>query len=138
MSDADLGQLRAVPLFAEVDDAGLARIAQVASAFDVPAGHVLTERGQVGSGMFVILEGSVEVEVPSSAPVIVSAGDFVGELSLLADTERVARVRAASPVRGLAIARTAFLELLDEEPRIALAMLPVLARRLVALESGRR
>ena len=62
-------------------------------------------------------------------------GEFVGELSLLADTDRLARVRAVTPVRGLAIARTAFFELLEEEPRIALAMLPVLARRLAALES---
>jgi CRP-like cAMP-binding protein len=132
---SDVGPLRGIPLFAEVDDAHLARIAEVATTFEVPAGHVLAERGQPGSGIFVILEGTVEVDVPRFAPVSLGPGEFVGELSLLADTDRLARVRAVTPVRGLAIARRAFLDLLEEEPRIALAMLPVLARRLATIES---
>jgi CRP-like cAMP-binding protein len=135
MNDADVASLRSVPLFADVGDDHLARVAEVATPFEVPAGHVLAERGQPGSGMFVILEGTVEVDVPRFDPVNLGPGEFVGELSLLADTDRLARVRAVTPVRGIAIARTAFVELLDEEPRIALAMLPVLARRLAALES---
>ena len=41
-----------------------------------------------------------------------------------------ARVRAETDVRCLAIGREDFARLLDSEPRIAVAMLPVLARRL--------
>jgi CRP-like cAMP-binding protein len=134
----DVEQLRAIPLFAEVDDAYLGRIADVATPFEVAAGHVLAERGQPGSGMFVVLEGSVEVDVPGSVPVELGPGEFFGELSLLADTDRLARVRAVTPVRGIAIDRAGFFDLLHEEPRIALAMLPVLARRLVAVEAARR
>jgi CRP-like cAMP-binding protein len=135
MSGSDAERLRAIPMFAGVDDAHLVRIAEAASPFEVGAGHVLAEHGQPGSGMFVIVEGSVEVDVPGSSRVTLGSGEFFGELSLLADTERSARVRAVSPVRGLAIDRVAFLGLLEHEPRIALAMLPVLARRLVSLEA---
>jgi CRP-like cAMP-binding protein len=135
MSDVDPERLRAVPLFAEVDEAHLGHIVSVATPFEVEGGYVLAERGQAGSGMFVILEGTVEVELANLEPVRLGPGEFVGELSLLTDTNRLARVRAAGPVRGLAIDRAAFRSLLREEPRIALAMLPVLARRLVDLES---
>jgi len=38
-------------------------------------------------------------------------------------------------VKGLAIGRVAFAELLRNEPRVALGMLPVLARRLAEAES---
>jgi CRP-like cAMP-binding protein len=136
MSDGDVEQLRSIPLFVEVDDTHLERISRMATPFEVPAGHVLAERGQPGSGMVVILDGTVEVDVPNASPVRLGPGEFFGELSLLADTNRLARVRAAAPVRGIAIDRTAFLELLHDEPRIALAMLPVLADRLASLESG--
>jgi CRP-like cAMP-binding protein len=136
MSEADAERLRAIPMFAGVDDAHLARIAEAAAPFEVGAGHVLAERGQPGSGMFVIVEGSVEVDVPGGGRITLGPGEFFGELSLLADTERSARVRAVTLVRGLAIDRSAFLGLLEHEPRIALAMLPVLARRLVSLETG--
>jgi CRP-like cAMP-binding protein len=135
MSRAEIDQLRNVPLFAEADDAQLARIAEVATAFEVAAGHVLAERGQPGSGMFVLLEGAVEVDVPGLDAIELGAGDFFGELSLLTESDRLARVRAVTPVRGLAIGRAAFHALINDEPKIALAMLPVLARRLAAVES---
>ena len=58
-------------------------------------------------------------------------GEFFGELSLLVpESRRVARVRAKTPIRCIAINRLDFEELLEDEPRLALAMLPVVARRL--------
>ncbi|HEY7756357.1 MAG TPA: cyclic nucleotide-binding domain-containing protein [Actinomycetota bacterium] len=138
MSEADLERLRTIPLFAEVGESHLERIASSATPFEVESGYVLAERGQPGSGMFVILEGTVEVQVPSRDPVPLGPGEFFGELSLLADMDRVARVKATSAVRGLAIGRSEFLELLHEEPAIAVAMVPVLARRLAAVEAARR
>jgi len=136
MSEAGIERLRTVPLFAGVGDEHLERIASAATEFEVDGGYVLAERGQPGSGMFVILEGTVEVELPNDPPVALGPGEFFGELSLLTDSPRLARVRAVTPVRGLAIDRAAFGGLLRDEPRIALAMLPVIARRLAAHESG--
>jgi CRP-like cAMP-binding protein len=101
----------------------------------VEPGYVLVEHGQPGSGMFVILDGTVQVDVPGHQPVTLGRGEFFGELSLLTDAHRVARVHATSRVEGLAIGRPAFETLLRDEPRIAAAMLPALARRLAALES---
>lgn len=132
----EVARLREIPLFADIDDEHLALVAEVCTPFEVVAGHVLTERGQPGSGMFVILDGTVEVDLPNRSPLTLGPGEFFGELSLLTDADRVARVRAITPVRGLAIGRTEFWRLLRDEPRVALGMLPVLARRLVALETG--
>lgn len=122
--------LRAIPLFAEVSDDALARLAAVATHVDVPAGQVLARLDDAGQGMFVVEEGSVSVELRSRT-VDLGPGEFFGELALLVpDATRVARVRAAEPSRLLAIGRAEFLALLESEPRMALAMLPVLARRL--------
>jgi CRP-like cAMP-binding protein len=129
-------QLRTVPLFAGLSDERLHRVAEAATPFEVEHGYVLAERGQPGAGMFVILDGTVEVDVPNHEPLAMGPGEFFGELSLLTAAPRVARVHAATPVRGLAIGRSVFTELLRDEPAIAVAMLPVLARRLVELEHG--
>jgi CRP-like cAMP-binding protein len=135
VSEGAAERLRRVPLFAELDHDELERVAAVASEFEVPAGHVLIEHGQPGSGMFCITDGTVSVELPGG-PVELGPGEFVGELTLLADgMTRVARVRATTTVRGLALGRLAFDELLEREPHVAVCMLPVLARRLAEAES---
>jgi CRP-like cAMP-binding protein len=122
--------LRRLSLFTDLDDAALARIAEVATPTDVPSGYVLMEAGQEGSGLFVIQEGRVSVELRSRT-IECGAGEFLGELSLLVDgLVHTGRVRAATPVKFLAISRRDFEQLLDREPRVAVNMLRVLARRL--------
>lgn len=135
MSEGVVERLRRLPLFADLEDAELERVASICAEFEVPAGHVLVEHGQPGSGIFCIIEGTVSVELPAGA-VELGAGEFVGELALLADgITRVARVRATTPVKGLALGRADFAGLLEREPRVAVSMLPVLARRLAEAES---
>jgi CRP-like cAMP-binding protein len=123
--------LRCVPLFAALDDETLAHIASVATEFECPPGYVLTERGQPGAGLFIIEEGAVEVNIPDGPTIQRGPGDFVGELAILTDTPRTARVSCAGHVKGLAIGRIEFKELVDEKPVIAIAMLAELAHRLV-------
>lgn len=125
-------RLRQVPLFAGLDDEGLERLASIANEFQAPSGHVLMERGQAGTGLFVVEEGSVRVDVPGGEPVILGPGEFVGELSVLADTPRSARVCVEEDVTALAVRRNDLDQLLEAEPRLALAMLRILARRFVA------
>jgi CRP-like cAMP-binding protein len=121
--------LRALPLFAELDDEALSDLAARTTAFEAPAGRVLVEVGQPGSGLFVIQDGEVQVELPGR-PVTRGPGDFFGEIALLTDRPRTARVRARTDVRCWALARKDFARLLEDHPRIAVAMLPVLADKL--------
>jgi hypothetical protein len=108
-------------MFAELDDDEMTWVAELATEFEVPAGFVLIERGQPGSGMFIITDGTVTVELPQG-PVELGRGEFVGELPLLADgITRVARVRA-TPLKGLAISRAWPRRALQREPRVAVRM----------------
>ena len=85
----------------------------------IPAGRVLIERGQVGSGLYVILEGTVVVEAPE--------GDFefgpqslIGERALLsASGKRAARVRATSDLRVIAVDRNEFDRICADDPAFA-------------------
>lgn len=128
-----LESLRTIPLLAELSDEALAHVASITSEIEYPAGSVLGLADDPGSGMFVIEEGAVVVEARGGVQIELGAGEFVGELALLVpDAHRIGRIRALTGVRCLAISREAFAELLEQEPRLAVAMLPVLARRLVS------
>jgi CRP-like cAMP-binding protein len=126
----DIETLKNIPLFAELDDDGLEVIARLATEFEAPAGQVLAERGQPGSGLFIIEDGTVEVDMPGGVAVELGPGEFFGEVALLTDSPRNARVRARTDVRCLAISRHVFTLLLDAQPTIAATMLPIVARRL--------
>ena len=130
----DPGRLRQVPLFAEFSDEALARVVELATEIEVPALTVLALADDPGSGMFVVEEGHVAVEGHGGFQSELGPGEFFGELTLLVpDAHRVARVRALTDVRCLAIRRDDFTALLEEEPALAVAMLPILARRLAAV-----
>jgi len=121
--------LRGIPLFADLDEQTLKHVAETATEVEVPRGHVLIEPGQEGSGLLVVLDGTVAIQVGEDR-LEKGAGEFLGELSLLVPgLTHTTRIQAASPVRCLAIRREDFEVLLKEHPQIAVAMLPMLARR---------
>jgi CRP-like cAMP-binding protein len=112
-------RLSAIPLFADLDDAQLDRLAAATTEFEAPAGQALIERGVPGSGMFVLEQGHAVVEAPEGTREI-GPGDVFGERALLGDDiERTARVRAETEVRCLAISRPELERLLAEDSRLA-------------------
>ena len=122
-------ELRSIPLFEGATDAALDRLAGEAGELTCNAGQVIAMEGDVGSGMFVILDGMASVEWRGGS-VDLQAGTFFGELTLLAPGgRRNARVRAATDMRCIAIPREVALDVIESEPGVALAMLREVARR---------
>ncbi len=124
-----------VPLFAEISEEA-AKIVAGGGVTDVAAGQILAQAGDPGVGMFVVIEGSVLVE-RGDLHLEIESGGFFGELALLnPESPRIARVRAKTDSRILAISRETFDLLLDTEPRFSRALLRELATRLVAARTG--
>jgi CRP-like cAMP-binding protein len=123
-------RLRAIPLLSDLSPAGLDRVLATASEHEVPAGYVLIQPDQAGAGLFIIEKGKVVVE-RRAGHIELGEGEFFGELALLFEgAVHSLRVRAATPVRFLALARDDFTRMLESEPQVAVSMLSVLARRL--------
>lgn len=132
MADAEtITRLRGVPMFAGLPADAFEFLAAKVSEFDAPAGRVLIQPNQAGSGLLVLTSGRATVELRSGA-IECGPGECFGELSMLVENlVHTARVRAATDVEGIAISRHEFEELLNSDGRIALALLRVLAKRLV-------
>ena len=124
-------ELRAVSLFEGMSDAGLDLLSACSGEIECEPGQVLVLRGEPGSGMYVVLDGTVTVELRGGLHTDLGVGNFFGETALLVPSAvRGARVRAATAVRCLSIPREDFLALIESEPSLALGMLRELARRL--------
>ena len=127
----DVEQLRGLPPLEGISEEGLVRVAACAAEVAREAGQVLALPDDPGSGMYVICDGTVAVELRTGT-IELGPGDFFGELALLVhDGTRVARVRATSAVRCVSIPRDDFLALVETEPAFALHLVRELARRLV-------
>jgi CRP-like cAMP-binding protein len=85
-----------------VDEDDLRRLEALGSRVPFAAGKVLIERGKPGTGLFVLLDGTIVVEAPEGTREF-GPGAVVGERALLsADGKRTARVRALTD--GVAVA----------------------------------
>jgi CRP/FNR family transcriptional regulator, cyclic AMP receptor protein len=129
----DAGELRRIPILADVSDAAIERILASCAELEAAPGQVLALPDDPGSGMFLVLDGSITVELPHARREL-GPGDVFGEIALLVEgTGRIARVRADDAARLVAIPRDEALALLESEPPLALALLRELARRVADL-----
>jgi CRP-like cAMP-binding protein len=132
--------LAAIPLFAEVLDADqLVRLAAKCHEAIFPVGAVLMTEGDFGTSMFALVEGEVSVALADKrgdphGVAKLSAGDFVGEMSLLTGARRSATVVAETEVAAIEITKVALEEVLTRAPDLIDRFGLVLASRQAELD----
>lgn len=131
--------LKRVQLFEDLDGRSLEAIANSAVEQSYRAGEEVVRQGDTGVGAFIIRSGRVEVVQERGGQTErlaeLKAGDVFGEMALLDEFPRSATVRAIEPTTCLGIQRWHFKGILESHPQLALALLPVLTRRLRTAEA---
>ena len=122
--------LAQVPLFSGITTESMMRLADVAGEQEFAAGSFIVRQGQVGSGLYVILAGSVRVLRGSDELARLGQNEFFGELSVIDQQPRLASVQAETDVRCLGLASWDLLALLERDPQLALNMIRGLVARL--------
>ena len=128
--DETARRLGETPLFAGVDPVGLEMIARRVNELDVPADRPIVRQGEIGTGFYIIVSGTVEVIRDGVAVARLGPGEFFGELSVLDRMPRNASVAADGPTSCLALASWDFDAVLLEQPALTLAILRGVAARL--------
>ena len=95
----DPDNLRAVPLFASMDDEHLHRIATFASEDSAPEGATLVREGDFSNDMVAIESGTAEVLRKGEKVGSLGPGDVFGEMGVLGKENRSATIVATSPMR---------------------------------------
>lgn len=98
------------------------------------AGDYIFHEGDLGTEMYIVHEGQVEVLNRAGEEdhqiAVLEKGDFFGEMSLLEELPRAASIRAISAVKLVTINGTMFAGMLQRNPEIAVRMMRKLSRRL--------
>ena len=121
--------LARVPLFAGISDESMARLVAVTGEIPFDQGQYIVLQGQVGTGLYVIVEGAAQVVRGSEQVAALGPGDFFGELSVIDQLPRSASVQAVEPTRCLAIASWDLLGLIETDPKLALNLIRGLVTR---------
>ena len=99
----DVSILKGVPLFAEVPDDKLRKIAPFATTEEFAEGQVVVKEGGYSNHFYAIEEGSARVERDGRHLADLGPGDIFGEQGLLERQERSASVIATSRLRVIKI-----------------------------------
>jgi len=129
----DPKELRAVPLFAELPDEGLQKVASWFEVRHEQEGRRLAPEGASGYDFFVIREGTADVVRGGEVIASLGPGDFFGEMAMMGDGRRVADVVATSSITVLDMFGTFFRELETGMPEVAARIRAQLEERSAAL-----
>ena len=127
--------LRHCALFGVAEDAALAQLAGRLRQRRFRRNEVIFHQGDPGDSLHIVDEGSVKITLPSpeGEEAIIATlrpGDFFGELALLDGASRSATAVALEATTTLALPRDAFLDLLDHDRGLRVALLAGLAHEL--------
>jgi voltage-gated potassium channel len=125
-----------VPLFRMLDAARIAAVAGVLRAQRAERGERLIRKGDEADSMYFIVSGEVEVDQETGAPKAhLSAGEFFGEIALIAERTRTATITALSPCRLLLLHKNDFNRFMDAHPDLKDAVRVAAQRRLEELKA---
>jgi CRP-like cAMP-binding protein len=133
-TDQKLELLKRTPLLSDLGRRELAEVERLVDEVDVPAGRVLMREGDAGREFFVLVSGTVGIDRGGTRIRTLEAGDFFGEIALLAEGPRTATATADGPATLLVLGHREFHSLMDKYPAIRTSVLDALAKRIRNLE----
>jgi CRP/FNR family transcriptional regulator, cyclic AMP receptor protein len=127
--------LRGIPLFAELSEPELQKIARVAVPRNYPSGTIILREGDSGDTCYVLERGQARVtrqhaDGRTITLTNVGPGEIFGELAMFGGEVRSATVEAVDDVRAVAILAGDLKRLLSEHPEIAVKLLSALGAKL--------
>jgi CRP/FNR family cyclic AMP-dependent transcriptional regulator len=130
--------LAKIPIFSTLSSSDLDPLTRLWHQRTLHASEILFRKGDVGTSMFIIDEGTVEITVPggdNQKEIRVSVlhdGDFLGELSLINGSPRTATATVIRDCTLLEMNREDFFAFLAQRPQVAISMMGELGKRLQA------
>jgi CRP-like cAMP-binding protein len=130
-----VSQLKRIDWFKELPEDLLITLANKVNQRMLSKDETLFNKGDVGDSLFIILSGEVKVVTQDEdgneiALNKVGAGEIIGEMSLLDHEPRSAGIVALEKTITLELKREDFMEIMNSQPNLALAVIRNLSARL--------
>jgi len=114
MSGAPIDVLKRIPLFAELDDDELERVARLFKERRFSDGETIIQQGSGAAAFFVIDSGEATVFVDGNEQRVLKPGDHFGEMALIDAGTRTATVLASSELACSGVTFWDFRPLVEE------------------------
>jgi CRP-like cAMP-binding protein len=122
--------VRGVPIFKELRDDFLIRLASIMSELSFPANHTIFTQGEEGRSLYIVISGQVRVHIRDNDLAQLEAGACFGEMALFDAEPRSASVTTIEPCDCLVLTQQQLYEAIDETPGIAVNVIAMLSRRI--------
>ena len=122
--------VRGVPIFKELRDEFLVRLASIMNEVSYPSSKMIFAQGQEGRSLYIVVAGRVRVHLEDKDLAILDKGSCFGEMSLFDAEPRSASVTAISGCDCLILTQQQLYEAIDETPDIAVNIIRLLSRRI--------
>ncbi|NEN92250.1 MAG: Crp/Fnr family transcriptional regulator [Okeania sp. SIO3H1] len=122
--------IRAVPIFRELRDDFLVRLASVMDELSFPNSHSIFTEGQEGRSLYIVVSGKVRVHLADRELARLEQGACFGEMSLFDAEPRSASVTTLENCECLMLTQMQLYDAIDETPDIAINIIRLLSRRI--------
>lgn len=131
--------LNRVSIFSPLSDEEIERLANASTSRIYAPGEAIVKQGQEGNSMFVIIRGSVKVQIPENdyqkTVNTLAEDDFFGEMSLLTGQPRTANVIAIVETEVLRIDKNGLKPILEGNPSLVDAISELVEERKLVLRT---
>jgi CRP/FNR family cyclic AMP-dependent transcriptional regulator len=130
--------LTKIPMFENLSAEDLNLLTLLWHERTIRKSEVLFRKGDVGSSMFIVEDGAIEISVLSGQDQeeirvsTIDKGGFFGELALISGQPRTASAKAIEDCRLLEMWREEFINFLSTRPIVAISMINEIGKRLQA------
>lgn len=127
--------VRAVPIFQELRDDFLVRLASVMEELSFPADYTIVTQGEEGRSLYIVVSGVVRVHIGDRDLAQLKPGACFGEMSLFDSEPRSASVTTLDSCECLMLTQLQLYDAIDETPGIAVNIIRLLSRRIRELNT---
>lgn len=132
----EVSQLQQVPLFRDVPEESLKKIAPFTSVDEFVEGIEVLKEGGFSNHFYVITEGSAKVEHAGERIAELGPGDVFGEAGLLEKEQRSATVTATSTLRVIKIENWELARMRNAMPEVVERLAQIVEARAQEREGG--
>ncbi|MEM6425683.1 MAG: mechanosensitive ion channel domain-containing protein [Cyanobacteria bacterium P01_D01_bin.128] len=134
--------LRQIDYFKDCSTVELRKLVEIGHRRRLETGEILFKVNDPAAGFYIILSGSVGYSLTDSnldqSPTVLSAGQFIGEFSLMLGIPRTVTVKAMEDTTVFAINPQGFKQILQSQPRLYNLIVKEMGRHEVELTQQNR
>jgi CRP/FNR family cyclic AMP-dependent transcriptional regulator len=128
--------IRQFPIFSKIQPAMQKLLCFSAERLTYDAGQVIFNAGDTADAAYVVIDGTVEISVPTpSGPIVINTmtkNEILGEIAIVGEVPRTATAKALTKLETLKISKELFIKIIRENPDAAIELIKILASRLAS------